>query len=829
MTTSRLLFSISPNEETATREGTITITSEIGKETIKIYQFGASPALVLTQKEYIIPSDGQTIKVELNSNVDYEVAMPSVDWITESPTRAISTHTHYYTIASNTTYDNRSAKIHFFNKENNIDEIVEITQLQKNALIIGKTDYQVPQEGGTVDVTLQNNIDFEIKINESDTWITQIATRALQENKLRLNISENTTGAERIGKIKIVNTQQNISQTITITQSAIPVLSIPDPNFKAYLVANYDQNNDNEISQSEIEKVTYLTLTGLSIASLEGIEHFTNLHSLSCDNNSLTELDLSKNTQLTGLACGYNKISKLILPPNAEKMTSLSCCENKLTDKLDCSNWANLTNLDCHDNNFTTLDLTGCSELIGLSCASNNLTSLNVQDCSNLTILQCSSNRLSSLDISMCLNLTNLNCENNSLTTLDLNNCHNLTNLFCQNNKLSFLDISMCSKLSLLYCQGNKLTSLTLGNASTLQALDCSQNQLSSLIATSCTNLTRLECDNNNIRILDISNCYNLGDLIWDNNPFEEINLGDVASITFHNYIAGYKTTDYPYLRNALNNSTKLKITSSRYSRLDVSNNQLESLDISQSPNIQELYCTYNNLTALDVTRHRQLAKLDCEVNRLTELNLETNSLLRYLKCNYNQLTALKTTNNPGLRTLEIKSNPIDLLDVSNNQEINILRCQECPNLREVWFQNQTQHALIPTCVLDLDITKPCYKENDGTYVLMNYYNEDGLEGIIYYLDADRKHGRILSLDESLLPWYKWNSSNNSASYPVSDWINTKKESNPAWKLPTIDDLTTLFSYRFGVNESSNWQRWNAIKIRIFSRWHLLVFRRGAQ
>lgn len=806
MTTSRLLFSISPNEETATREGTITITSEIGKETIKIYQFGASPALVLTQKEYIVPSDGQTIKVELNSNVDYEVAIPSVDWITESPTRAISPHTHYYTIASNTTCDNRSAKIHFYNKENNIDEIVEITQLQKDALIIGKTDYQVPQEGGTVDVTLQHNIDFEIKINETDTWITQIETRALQENQLRFNISENTTGAERIGKIMIANTQQNISQTITITQSAIPVLDIPDPNFKAYLVANYDQNSDNEISRFEIEKLKSLIVSSLGIASLEGIEHFTNLKGLSCDNNSLTELDLSKNTQLTELTCGYNKISKLILPPNAEKMTWLSCGDNKLTGKLDCSNWVNLTNLDCHTNNFTALDLTGCSELIGLSCGNNNLTSLNVQDCSNLTTLQCGGNKLSSLDISMCPYLLTLSCGNNNLETLDLSNCHNLDRLFCQDNKLSSLDISMCSKLSLLYCQNNMLTLLTLGNASTLRDLDCSQNQLSSLIATSCTSLTQLTCDNNNIRILDISNCYNLGELIWHNNPFEEINLGDVASITFHNYAAIYdptKTTDYPYLRNALNNSTKLKITSSRYSRLDVSNNQLESLDISQSPNIQELYCTYNNLTALDVTRHRQLAKLDCEVNRLTELNLETNSLLRYLKCNYNQLTALKTTNNPGLRTLEIKSNPIDLLDVSNNQEINILRCQECPNLREIWFQNQTQHALIPTCALDLSITKPCYKENDGTYVLMNYYNEAGLEGIIYYLDADRKHGKILSLDEALLPWYKWNSSNNKASYPVSDWINTKKQSNTAWELPTIDDLTTLFYYRFEVNGSS--------------------------
>ena len=806
MTTSRLLFSISPNEETATREGTITITSEIGKETIKIYQFGASPALVLTQKEYIVPSDGQTIKVELNSNVDYEVAMPSVDWITESPTRAISTHTHYYTIASNTTCDNRSTEIHFYNKENNIDEIVEITQLQKDALIIGKTDYQVPQEGGTVDVTLQHNIDFEIKINETDTWITQIETRALQENQLRFNISENTTGAERIGKIMIANTQQNISQTITITQSAIPVLDIPDPNFKAYLVANYDQNSDNEISRFEIEKLKSLIVSSLGIASLEGIEHFTNLEGLACDNNSLTELDLSKNTQLTELTCGYNKISKLILPPNAEKMTWLSCGDNKLTGKLDCSNWVNLTNLNCHTNNFTALDLTGCSELIGLSCGNNNLTSLNVHDCSNLTTLQCDGNKLSSLDISMCPYLLTLSCGNNNLETLDLSNCHNLDRLFCQDNKLSSLDISMCLKLSLLYCQNNMLTLLTLGNASTLRDLDCSQNQLSSLIATSCTSLTQLTCDNNNIRILDISNCYNLGDLIWHNNPFEEINLGDVASITFHNYAAIYdptKTTDYPYLSYALNNSTKLKITSSRYSRLNVSGNQLESLDISQSPNIQKLYCNNNNLTTLDVTKHRQLVELNCEANHMTELNLETNSLLQYLKCNYNQLTALKTTNNPELRTLEIKSNQIDVLDLSNNQYINTLRCQECPNLREIWFQSQTQHALIPTCALDLSITKPCYKENDGTYVLMNYYNEAGLEGIIYYLDADRKHGKILSLDEALLPWYKWNSSNNKASYPVSDWINTKKQSNTAWELPTIDDLTTLFYYRFEVNGSS--------------------------
>lgn len=845
MTTSRLLFSISPNEETTIREGTITITSGIGTEIIKIYQFGAAPALVLTQKNYTVPSEGQTIKVELNSNVDYEVVMPSVDWITKSPTRAMSTHTHYYTVAPNTIYDNRSSKIHYINKENNIDEIVEITQLQKDALIIGKTDYQVPQEGGTVDVTLQNNIDFEIEVTEGDTWITQIETRALQENNLRFNIAENTTGTERIGKIKIANTQQNISQTITITQSAIPVLNIPDSNFKAYLVANYDKNSDGEISQSEIEKITYLTLTKMSIASLEGIEYFTNLSSLSCDVNSLTKLDLSKNMKLTGLVCNYNKISELILPPNANKMTLLRCCDNKLSGKLDLSNWSDLESLDCHNNNLTDLELTGCTGLTGMSCGGNNLASLNVQDCSNLTILQCSGNKLASLDISMCPDLTDLDCESNNLGSLDLSNCPNLTDLFCQNNKLSSLDPSMCLNLNLLYCQKNLLTALTLNNASTLQHLDCSDNQLSSLIVSNCTNLEQIEfdnnnlasfnlsncsnlkslscqnnklsvldtsmfpnleslfCENNNIRELNVSGCYKLSLLSWYNNPFEDINLGDIASINkFHNYATpnSVKATDYPALDCALNNSTKLKFTSTRYSRLNVSDNQLESLDISQSPNIQELYCRNNDLTTLDVTGHRQLTLLNCESNLLTELNLQTNSLLRSLYCNYNQLTALEISNNRGLRTLEIESNPIALLDVSNNKNITTLRCRSCPSLGAVWFQNQTQQALMPTCTLDWSVTKPCYKENDGTYVLMNYYNKNGLEGIIYNLDADRKHGKVLSLDGALLQWY---SGDNKKPYPVNEWINSKKQVNATWELPTINDLIALFTYRFEIDESS--------------------------
>ena len=61
--------------------------------------------------------------------------MPEVQWITEASTRAVSSYTHYFVISPNDTYDARSAEISFINKENNIEEKVVITQVQKDAII----------------------------------------------------------------------------------------------------------------------------------------------------------------------------------------------------------------------------------------------------------------------------------------------------------------------------------------------------------------------------------------------------------------------------------------------------------------------------------------------------------------------------------------------------------------------------------------------------------------------------------------------------------------------------------------------------------------------
>ncbi len=62
----------------------------------------------------------------------------------------------------------------------------------------------------------------------------------------------------------------------------------------------------------------------------KGIEYFTGLKKLICDQNKLTELYLTKNTKLTNLSCSHNKLTSLNLTQNTE-LIYLHCYSNQLT------------------------------------------------------------------------------------------------------------------------------------------------------------------------------------------------------------------------------------------------------------------------------------------------------------------------------------------------------------------------------------------------------------------------------------------------------------------------------------------------------------------
>lgn len=286
--------------------------------------------------------------------------------------------------------------------------------------------------------------------------------------------------------------------TYTLISGNIP---IPDANFKAYMVENFDTDDDGEISVDEALLITSIEVNTDSIASVKGIEFCQNLESLVCEGSGyyvsgrsghLTALDISKNIALTSLSCRFNQLSSLDVSNNTA-LTIINCDYNQLTS-LDISNNTALLSLACKDNQLTSLDVSNNTALTSLSCPYNQLTNLDVSNNAALTFLGCYVNSLNSLDVSNNTALDFLSCFDNQLTSLDISNNTVLANLVCNSNQLVNLDLSNNTLLTYLSCDYNQLTSLDISNNTALEHLSCSGNQLSSLDVSNNTPLTELYC-----------------------------------------------------------------------------------------------------------------------------------------------------------------------------------------------------------------------------------------------------------------------------------------------------------------------------------------------
>lgn len=437
-------------------------------------------------------------------------------------------------------------------------------------------------------------------------------------------------------------------------------INIPDANFKSYCVANFDRNNDGELSYLEAQDINTITCSYMNISSLEGIEYFYCLTELDCSHNSLTSLDTRNNSALKSLNCCDNNLSSLNVPSNSV-----------------------LNELICANNQLTTLDVSNNTALTILACDGNQLTYLNVSNNTALECLYCHGNQLKTLDINSNTALTTLECWENLLTTLNLSNNTQLAYLECSYNQLTSLDISNNHALKTLYCGGNLLAALDISNNTALTILWCGENQLTTLNVSNKTALATLYCNDNLLTSLNTTNTKALSTLVCDNNQLASLNIGsNIALTTLHCYKNQLTALD-------VSNNTALK-------DLHCNNNQLNALDISNNTELSTLICSENPLNNLDISNNTSLISLHCELNHLSSLNVSNNAALKELNCGNNQLTVLDVGNNTELNILYCHFNYLTSLDVSKNIALTKLYCQQSPYLTEIWLKTgQTIHDFI--------------------------------------------------------------------------------------------------------------------------------------
>jgi len=405
----------------------------------------------------------------------------------------------------------------------------------------------------------------------------------------------------------------NIDAAASFSLDCGPFVTIPDSSFRVNLLANAAINtiNDGKISVAEAAAFSgTLSLINKGIHDLTGIEAFTALTNLNCNNNSLTNLNLSANTALTNLQCANNDLDSLNVSNNTA-LTNLNCAGNLLTS-LDISANTALTFFQCTSNNIDSLDVSNNTALTNLICNFNSLTSLDVSANTALTSLQCSKNSLTNLDVSGNTLLRTLNCSFNPLDSVGVSNNAALTSLTCTDISLTSLDVSNNPALLTLNCNNNSLSSLNVSANVALTSLSCSNNLLTGLDLSANTALQGLVYSNNSIPNLDMSNNLALTTLTCNNNNIDSLN------VSAHTALLG----------------------------LSCNRNPIKRLNLSNNPLLEVLLCSANLLTSLDVSGNTRLASLYCDSNSLTSLNVRNG--------NNTNFSFLYAKANPDLRCIEV-------------------------------------------------------------------------------------------------------------------------------------------------------------------------------
>lgn len=237
---SKLIVNVQANNTYDPRTATITLADKIDG-TLRAFTINQSrnTGLFIGETLFEISMYGGSATVELESNVKYEVVIPSdCDWVTldnETKTRGLEKSSFTLNVSENKTYKERKALITVINKEENLSGTVTIIQPFETIFKADNTSFNLDMDGGIITVNMESNIDYEVVIPKEFNWISIPETSKTRETKtsaVTLKIDENMSYGDRDGIVYICNEDAGEEIKVIIHQTFAAVLKADNNTFE---------------------------------------------------------------------------------------------------------------------------------------------------------------------------------------------------------------------------------------------------------------------------------------------------------------------------------------------------------------------------------------------------------------------------------------------------------------------------------------------------------------------------------------------------------------------------------------------------------------------
>ena len=117
-----------------------------------------------------------------------------------------------------------------------------------------------------------------------------------------------------------------------------------------------------------------------------------------------------------------------------------------------------------------------------------------------------------------------------------------------------------------------------------------------------------------------------------------------------------------------------------------------------------------------------------------------------------------------------------------------VIFAQEIP-LKKV-SDNDIQSCRTFPVIKDRVMNDRLDRNSKGIYRIGDYYNVDGKEGIVFYVDDTGKHGKIISMQTTILPWSTINTLTGA-----NDMYDGRKNMEIIRKIPNWEQQFPAFNY----------------------------------
>ena len=163
-----------------------------------------------------VPVEGDVVSISFNANTAWKAAS-SASWLTVTPVSGDAGDVTVKASAlKNDSNDAREATVTI--TAGTASAKVTLTQAQLNALNIAVTEYEVPAEGGTVEVEVSSNVNYTVSIPEAVDWVKNAATKGMTTSKLTFEVAPSYDTEVRTANITV--SAGNLSSGIKISQGA---------------------------------------------------------------------------------------------------------------------------------------------------------------------------------------------------------------------------------------------------------------------------------------------------------------------------------------------------------------------------------------------------------------------------------------------------------------------------------------------------------------------------------------------------------------------------------------------------------------------------------